>query len=117
MFPRSVKAEVSELSTNMYGAEPVQSIALGHPRAIVITCKFAGIPHPNITWMVNGEKLTTSRDIETRPGISQIIVSKAGAFGFEHTGVYQCRVENQFQTSTHSITISAEGKGTKSEYI
>ena len=114
MFPPSVKAEVTELSTNMYGAEPVQSIPLGHPKAIVMTCKFAGIPQPNLTWIVNGEKLATSRAIEARPGISQFIVSTAGTFGLEHTGVYQCRVENQFQTSTHSITLSAQGKGTKS---
>ena len=116
MFSFLVKAEVLELSTSIYDADPVQSVALGHPEAIIMTCKFAGIPQPNLTWLVNGEKLEASRATEVRPGISQIVVSEAGNFRLEDAGVYQCRVENQFQTSTHSITISAKGKVTKSKY-
>ena len=65
-----------------------------------LTCRFSGIPPPNVTWLFQDAPLMWQTSVKTNDSISVLTLSDTTAL---HQGNYTCRILNKFGSDNATV--------------
>ena len=65
-----------------------------------LTCRFSGVPPPNVTWLFQDAPLMWQASIKTNHSISVVTLSDTTSV---HHGNYTCRIWNKFGSDNATV--------------
>lgn len=79
-----------------------------------LTCRFSGIPPPNVTWLFQDIPLMWQTSVKTNDSISVLTVSDTTSL---HQGNYTCRILNKFGSDNATVATRPNGPNPTGKHV